>query len=77
VGDREEQVYLGDSRTTPVQGKGKVLLKLTFGEIEWGGIFRDHNNAHFLGGFASNVGIHKSNLICRTYGSHPCDRNCF
>ena len=29
VRDGEEQVYLGDSRTTPVQGKRKVLLKLT------------------------------------------------
>ena len=32
MGDGEEQVYLGDSRTTPVLGKGKVLLKLTFGK---------------------------------------------
>jgi len=32
VGDGEEQVYLGDSRTTFVLGKGKVLLKLTFGK---------------------------------------------
>lgn len=32
VGDGEEQVYLGDSRTTPVLGKGKVLLKLTSGK---------------------------------------------
>ena len=31
-GDGEEQVYLGDSRTTPVLGKGKVLLKLTSGK---------------------------------------------
>ena len=31
VGDREEQVYLSDSRTTSVLGKGKVLLKLTSG----------------------------------------------
>ena len=31
MGDGEEQVYLGDSRTTPVQGKGKVLLKLKSG----------------------------------------------
>ena len=30
VGDGEEQVYLGDSRTTPVLGKGKVLMKLTY-----------------------------------------------
>ena len=33
VGDGEEQVYLGDSRTTLVQGKGKFLLKLIFGKI--------------------------------------------
>ena len=32
VGDREEQFYLGDSRNTLVQGKGKVLLKLTYGK---------------------------------------------
>jgi len=32
VGDGGEQVYLGDSMTTPVLGKGKVLLKLTFGK---------------------------------------------
>ncbi|XP_068483448.1 uncharacterized protein [Phaseolus vulgaris] len=32
VGDGEEQVYLGDSRTTPVLGKGKILLKLTSGK---------------------------------------------
>ena len=32
VGDGEEQVYLGESRTTPVLGKGKVLLKLTSGK---------------------------------------------
>ena len=32
VGDGEEQVYLGDCRTTPLLGKGKVLLKLTFGK---------------------------------------------
>ena len=32
VKDGEEQVYLGDSRTTLVQGKGKVLLKLTYGK---------------------------------------------
>ena len=29
VGDGEEQVYLDDSRTTLIQGKGKVILKLT------------------------------------------------
>jgi len=32
MGDGEEQVYLGDSRTTPILGKGKVLLKLTYGK---------------------------------------------
>jgi len=32
VGDGEEDVYLGDSRTTSVLGKGKVLLKLTSGK---------------------------------------------
>ena len=32
VGDGEEQVYLSDLRTTPVQGKGKVLLELTSGK---------------------------------------------
>jgi len=32
VGDGEEQVYLGDSRTTSVLEKGKVLLKLTSGK---------------------------------------------
>lgn len=32
VGVEEEHVYLGDSRTTPVLGKGKVLLKLTSGK---------------------------------------------
>jgi len=32
VGDGEEQVYLGDSKTTPVLGKGNVLLKLTSGK---------------------------------------------
>ena len=32
VGDGEEQVYLGDLRNTSIQGKGKVLLKLTFGK---------------------------------------------
>jgi len=30
--DEEEQVYLGDSKTTHVLGKGKVLLKLTSGK---------------------------------------------
>jgi len=32
VGDGEKQVYLCDSRTTSVLGKGKVLLKLTSGK---------------------------------------------
>jgi len=32
VGDGEEQAYLSDSRTTPVLGKGRVLLKLTYGK---------------------------------------------
>ncbi|CAJ2667187.1 unnamed protein product [Trifolium pratense] len=32
VGEGEEQVYLGDSRTVAVQGKGKVMLKLTSGK---------------------------------------------
>jgi len=32
VGDGEEQVYLGDFRTTSVLEKGKVLLKLTYGK---------------------------------------------
>lgn len=32
VGDDEDQVYLGDSRTAAVNGKGKVLLKLTSGK---------------------------------------------
>jgi len=32
VRDGEKQVYLGDSRTTPILRKGKVLLKLTFGK---------------------------------------------
>lgn len=31
--DDEDQVYLGDSRTAAVNGKGKVPLKLTFGKI--------------------------------------------
>jgi len=29
VGDGEEEVYLGDSQTVAVSGKGKVMLKLT------------------------------------------------
>jgi len=32
VGDGEKHVYLGDSRTTPVLGKGKLLLKHTYGK---------------------------------------------
>ena len=32
VGDGEEQVNLGDSRTTFVIGKWKVLLKITYGK---------------------------------------------
>ena len=32
IGEGEEHVYLGDSRTTLVLGKGKVLLKLTPGK---------------------------------------------
>jgi hypothetical protein len=32
VGDDEAPVYLGDSRTAAVNGKGKVLLKLTSGK---------------------------------------------
>ena len=32
VGDGEEQVYLSDLRISLVQGKGKVLLKLTSGK---------------------------------------------
>ncbi|XP_031255123.1 uncharacterized protein LOC116113113 [Pistacia vera] len=32
VRNGEECVYLGDSRSTPVMGKGKILLKLTFGK---------------------------------------------
>ena len=32
VGDGEGQVYLGDSRTAQLHGKGKVLPKLTFGK---------------------------------------------
>ncbi|XP_070055248.1 uncharacterized protein [Nicotiana tomentosiformis] len=32
IEEGEQVVYLGDSKTTPVLGKGKVLLKLTFGK---------------------------------------------
>ena len=31
--DDSEQVFMGDSRPSPVVGKGKVLLKLTYGKI--------------------------------------------
>ena len=33
VKEGEKQVFMGDSRSTPVIGKGKVLLKLTFGKM--------------------------------------------
>ena len=33
IGDDSEVVYLGDSRTAKVLGKGKVLLKLTSGKF--------------------------------------------
>ena len=33
VKEGEKQVFLGDSRSTLVIGKGKVLLKLTFGKV--------------------------------------------
>ncbi|KAJ9684091.1 hypothetical protein PVL29_016537 [Vitis rotundifolia] len=33
VKEGEEQVFMGDSRSTPVIGKGKVLLKLTSGKV--------------------------------------------
>ena len=33
VKEREEQVLVDDSRSSPVIGKGKVLLKLTFGKV--------------------------------------------
>ena len=29
----EEQVFIGDLRSSPMIGKGKVLLKLTFGKF--------------------------------------------
>ena len=32
VGDDEKVVYLGDSHTTHVMGKGKIVLKLTSGK---------------------------------------------
>jgi len=34
VGDGEEQVYLGDSRTTPILRKGKVFLNLTYKTLD-------------------------------------------
>lgn len=30
IGNEEEHVYLGDSKTTPALGKGKVFLKFTY-----------------------------------------------
>ena len=33
VKEGEEQVFMGDSRSTPVIDKGKVLLKLTSGKV--------------------------------------------
>ncbi|RVW88616.1 hypothetical protein CK203_033048 [Vitis vinifera] len=33
VKEGEEQVFMGDSRSTPVIGKGKVLIKLTSGKV--------------------------------------------
>ena len=33
IKDWEEQVFMSDSRTSPVIGKGKVLLKLTLGKM--------------------------------------------
>ena len=32
VGNEEKVVYLGDSHTTQVMGKGKVMLKITLGK---------------------------------------------
>lgn len=32
IRDEEEHVFMGDSRRTSAAGKGKVLLKLTFGK---------------------------------------------
>ena len=29
----EEQVFIGDSKSSPVIGKGKVLLRITFGKV--------------------------------------------
>ena len=29
----DEQVFLGDSRSTPMIGKGKVLIKLTYEKV--------------------------------------------
>ena len=33
IKEGDEQVFMGDSRSTPVIGKGKVLLKLTSGKM--------------------------------------------
>ncbi|RVX06424.1 hypothetical protein CK203_023691 [Vitis vinifera] len=33
IKEREEQVLVDDSRSSPMIGKGKVLLKLTFGKV--------------------------------------------
>ncbi|RVW36697.1 hypothetical protein CK203_035112 [Vitis vinifera] len=34
VKEGEKQVFMGDSRSTPMIGKGKVLLKLIFGKVQ-------------------------------------------
>ena len=33
IGEGEEQVFIGNSRPSLVIGKGKVVLKLTYGKI--------------------------------------------
>ena len=33
VKEGDEQIFMGDFRSTPVIGKGKVLFKLTFGKV--------------------------------------------
>ena len=33
IKERDEQVFLGDSRSTPMIGKGKVLIKLTYEKV--------------------------------------------